>query len=44
MWLAYVSMSPRFPSSIFKHKLGSKVKILVKRTPSRKALFFKIKI
>ena len=40
----YVSMSSRLPSLTFKHKLYSKVKILGKRTPSRKALLFKSKM
>ena len=30
-------------TTIVDHKLGSKVRILGKRTPSKKALFFKIK-
>ena len=38
----YVSVSPRLPSSIFKQKLGSEVKISGNQIPSRKPCFSRL--
>ena len=39
----YVSMSPGLASQTCKHKLGSKVKISGKQTPSMRVCFSKLK-